>query len=281
MAERQLVLCAERDAIQATRSVDCWCLGTGGARRSTVSVDESLDQEHVSVYLETCVCPEGLAEEERRDSSLPAAKERAGELHQIAAWGRASIPRRLRECRLWTWPSAQQHLKIVHRIQAGGPSLFLHGPAGTGKSGLAVGYAWEALHKETVRSVRFVAVPDMLTELRATYAQYSQQPPSTMAPDAQKGTATEIQVLRQYSGTGLLMIDDLGAESVKDTGWLEDRLYQIIGTRHAQEAPTVITSNYTLDQLDDRLGERITWRIHELVGAENMISFTGLPNLRE
>jgi len=148
-------------------------------------------------------------------------------------------------------------------------SILLTGPFGRGKTGLAVGYAWECLNTLPITNIRFTAVPQMLAELRDTYNHPSYEE-----------TPTEQQVIGKYARSGLLILDDLGAEQVKSTGWLEDRLYQIIGERHAEERPTIFTSNLNLDALADRIGERITWRIAEMIG-DNIINMEGLPNLRE
>ncbi|MDZ4248652.1 MAG: ATP-binding protein [Candidatus Nanopelagicales bacterium] len=149
-------------------------------------------------------------------------------------------------------------------------SLFLHGPVGRGKTGLAVGYAWECLRRTEIRSLKFVDVPDMLAAFRDTYNHPSHA-----------DTPTEHDLIARYANAGLLVLDDLGAEQVKNSGWVEDRLYQVIGRRHANEMPTVITSNLSLQQLVDRVGERVVERIAEMVGPDGVINLDGLPNLRE
>ena len=142
LAERRLSLCAERDAIQATRPPDCWCLGAGGNHRSTIP------NADIVVYLETCNCPEGLMETERREIELPAARLRAGELRRAGIWERAGIPLRFQDCLLATWPSAYSHPQVLGKLREVGRSLFLHGSYGVGKTGLAVGYAWECLRAQ-------------------------------------------------------------------------------------------------------------------------------------
>ena len=186
----------------------------------------------------------------------------------MGAWARAGIPLRFLECRIWTWPSGYRYPNILHDFTPSQDSLMLTGPVGTGKTGLAVGYAWECMEKLGMRNLRFVEVPQMLAELRDTYNH-----------PRHEETPTEGQVVGKYAGAGLLILDDLGAEQVKGTGWVEDRLYQIIGERHAEQRPTIFTSNLSLDQLADKIGERITSRIEEMT-LGRIISLAGMPYLR-
>ena len=134
-------------------------------------------------------------------------------------------------------------------------------------------YAHERIFKDTIGNdadepyyIHFTTIPDLLTELRATYNKTSLR--------------TEAEVLEFYQKPDCLILDDLGAEQVTNTGWVEDRLYQIIGHRHGQEKQIIFTSNLSIAKLAKRIGERITWRIIEMCGEENIIEVKG-PNLRD
>ena len=55
-----------------------------------------------------------------------------------------------------------------------------------------------------------------------------------------------------------MILDDLGAES--STPWAEDKLYQIVVHRHEARLPTVITSAFSIDDLEEakpRIGSRL------------------------
>ena len=93
---------------------------------------------------------------------------------------------------------------------------------------------------------------------------------------------SEAEIIKRYSQADVLIMDDLGAEHIR-TGneeWTADRLYQIIGYRHAEELPTLFTSNLDIAQTGKRIGERITWRIVEMCGPQHICKVTG-PNLRD
>lgn len=173
---------------------------------------------------------------------------------------RAGIPARFRDCTLRTSPQ-----KVAAQMMERGEPLasyYLHGPVGTGKTGLAAGYLQHWILTRG-KPGRFVTAPRLFAELRATY----------------DGENSELSVLERYSRTPLLVLDDLGSESTRSADWVADRLYQILGERHDELRPTVITSNLNLDALTERVGERLVWRIVEACGPGGIIEVGG-RNLR-
>ena len=268
-----------RDAKQAERPEGCWCLGIGGTHHRTLTNGETIFQD-------TCVCPEGLAEKERARRERVAEGERFEKSRIKTMWNQSGIPARFIDFRLDSSPVLAEKHDLKNKLtppaipstpddvlwDAWGTQLngwlsswVFYGGYGTGKTGLAVGlaHAWINADDE-IRSLSFVSVPRMLSELRDTY----------------NTNQSEQKVIDKYAEAGLLILDDMGAEQVKNTGWVEDRLYQIIGERHDELRPTIFTSNLNLDQLAGRIGERVTWRIVEMVGKDNIIHVDG-PNLRD
>ncbi len=138
------------------------------------------------------------------------------------------------------------------------------GPVGTGKTGLAVGYARRWLENLDGReTLAFVDVPGLILELRSSYA-----------PGARD---TEFAILRRYAGAGLLILDDLGAEYTRNADWLQEALWHVIGKRHAEMRPVVITSNCSLRDLSDpaKCGVRLADRIAESCGRHGIITVAG------
>lgn len=144
-------------------------------------------------------------------------------------------------------------------------SWYFHGEPGVGKTGLALVYA-DAFLQEQQDVPVFISGPRLFAELRETYGHKEDGP-------------SEMQVVDRYANAGLLILDDLGSEHVSASGWAEDRLYQIIGERHENIKPTIITSNLDLTELGVKYGERIAWRIYELCGEKNIVELKG-KNLR-
>jgi DNA replication protein DnaC len=136
-------------------------------------------------------------------------------------------------------------------------SLFLHGPAGTGKTHLAVALLREHLKEfESIFPGRFVEVPELLMEIRDTFRE--------------KAEHSEMELLDRYSCCELLVLDDLGAE--KPSEWVTQTLYLLINRRYTGEKRTIVTSNLSLPQLSERLGDRIVSR---LAGMCEVVELTG------
>ena len=86
-----------------------------------------------------------------------------------------------------------------------------------------------------------MVVPDLLDHLRSTYS-----PDSKVSYD---------ELFESIRTAPLLILDDLGAHS--STPWAEEKLYQLVNYRYNHRLPTVITTNLTLDELDERLASRL------------------------
>ena len=294
MHRENLELCPRRDAIHATRPDGCWCLGLGGNGEYVFDLP---DGTKVEAFKEYCDCQEGQEAEAR----MYLAQERKNFLLKAeaarTAWAKAEIPARFKDFRLENSPLKATMPKLIDRLTWPRPpaddaaedvwdawgdrftdweaSWYFWGAYGTGKTGLAVGYGREYMRRVATdekldylraRShVLFRTVPDLLSELRDTY---------------RRDDVSEADVIGKYTNVGLLILDDLGAEQVTGSGWVEDRLYQIVGGRHAEERLTVFTSNLSVEKLAKRIGERVTWRIVEMCGAGHIIKVTG-PNLRD
>ncbi len=120
--------------------------------------------------------------------------------------------------------------------------LVFNGPRGSGKTHLAVAIAAECLRRD--RPVFFAFVPTLLDHLRATFS-----PDSPIRYD---------ELFEQLMTVPLLILDDLGAET--STAWAEEKLYQIVVHRHEARLPTVITSAFSQDELEEakpRIGSRL------------------------
>ena len=96
---------------------------------------------------------------------------------------------------------------------------------------------------EAQLQVLFLVVPDLLDELRATY----------------KSEINEMDLLDSARTIPFLILDDLGAHNYTD--WTRNRIYSIINYRMNELLPTIITSNLSLDEMEDYIGLRTTSRI--------------------
>ena len=118
--------------------------------------------------------------------------------------------------------------------------LVLTGPNGSGKTHLAAAIANHCI--ENGRPVFFVHVPDLLDDLRSTYA-----PASEMSYS---------ELFEQVNDTPLLVLDGLGTQS--PTPWAQEKLQQIFNRRANAELPTVVTTAADVSEIDPYIASRMT-----------------------
>jgi DNA replication protein DnaC len=76
-------------------------------------------------------------------------------------------------------------------------------------------------------------------------------------------TGTE-SVINRFLDCDVLVLDDLGAETVKNEGWLKSLLYEILNTAYEDDKVVIITTNLENLSMTDRYGDTITSRISEM-----------------
>ncbi len=152
--------------------------------------------------------------------------------------------------------------------------LLLKGGYGCGKTHLAAAIANAVAARG--EDVLFVTVPDLLDHLRAAFA-----------PGAAERYDERFE---QVKKAPLLVLDDLGTEHV--TQWALEKLFQLLNYRYLAQLPTVITTNYDLEDMEARLRSRladpdlvemVTIRAPDfrLSGPEERSDLNALPLYRE
>ena len=114
--------------------------------------------------------------------------------------------------------------------------LFITGPKGTGKTHLASAIANQLLNEGV--PVICMTMIDLLDKIKQTFERHG-------------NTGSESYILRAYKEAPLLIIDDMGKEPA--TEWAVSKIYAIINARYEAYMPTIITTNYTDDELVRRL----------------------------
>lgn len=125
--------------------------------------------------------------------------------------------------------------------------LFITGPASTGKTYLAGCIVNTLVDKEV--GCLFGNVLDHLGSIRKTYDDDSKE--------------TEDYAVQQLAKTQVLVIDDLGKEKVKE--WTEQMLYRVINMRYEQLKPLIVTSNFSLTELEKRYPDTGPYIVSRLV----------------
>ena len=107
-----------------------------------------------------------------------------------------------------------------------------YGAIGTGKTLLAAIVAQEKM-KRGISTV-FASVPDLLMDIRDSF-----------------GTGRTAEILRSVQRAPCLVLDDLGAERMSE--WVGEQVFAIFNYRSNHELQTIITSNYGLTALAERM----------------------------
>ena len=149
-----------------------------------------------------------------------------------------------------------------------GKSLFLWGKVGTGKSVFMAD-----LVKKYVRSreeVEWISYPSFIMKLQNSFKDKEESAYDLAEKVALFPSATLMSRHRHNSGKGFLCIDDLGAEKLTD--FVRQITYYIITEREERQLPTIITSNFSLRQIDEQIDSRISSRI---AGMCEVLKFGG------
>lgn len=200
-----------------------------------------------------CDCPAGVEAKQRH---------RDGEILEWIA--ESNIPLRLIRATLADFPATPESSSAVDAARnwlqgsEEGHGLFIHGEYGVGKTGIASALLLECIQGHA--RGYFVAVPDLMDSIRASYGDHS--------------TEADRTLLQKVKEVPYLVLDDIGAE--RPSEWVVEKLFTIINRRHSEMLTTFFTSNLSIAQLAERLGERITWRIVEMC---DVVHLKG-PNLR-
>ena len=108
----------------------------------------------------------------------------------------------------------------------------LYGATGTGKTLLAAIVAREKMRRGV--AVVFASVPELLMDIRGSF-----------------GTGSTEEILRSVQKAPCLVMDDLGAERMSE--WVSEQVFAILNYRSNHELQTIITSNYSLKGLAERM----------------------------
>lgn len=216
---------------------------------------------------ERCDCPEAVAAYER-EKAEKEAREKAEKARADAERMRARVKRligdsgmnaRFQRRTFETFQITPENTAAARACKAyadafreklpqvnpdpGRNGLFITGPKGTGKTHLVAAIANQLIQNGT--PVICMTMIDLLDRIKRTYQNARQY-----------GEDSEGDILNTYKDVPLLIIDDIGKEPA--TEWAVSKIYAIINARYEAYMPTIITTNYTDQDLVRRLTPKDT-----------------------
>jgi DNA replication protein DnaC len=185
--------------------------------------------------------------------------------YYISIVSKSKIPKRYLDKTIENFDGGKELIEKSIKAIISGESVFIGGKCGVGKTHLSVGLLKKWAKEHTIKFINeknvdsatffshncfhpeFLASVDLFFELKSTF---------------NSNTTDEMDVIKKYVETPLLVIDDVGAEKVSD--WSRQMFYLLIDRRYRNMKPTIITSNLSLQQIAELIDERISSRICEM-----------------
>lgn len=158
------------------------------------------------------------------------------------------IPDIYRDLRLKDLHGVEGQIKQARGALFNDQSLTLVGPCGTGKTHLATVLMREWMRGRKLNSRSFplfFVVPVLYADIKGTFGDGA--------------IFSEDYYIAECLSRPLIVLDDLGAGKMTD--YLRDVLYRIIDGRYRKKRQTIVTSNLSLDDIADKIDDRIASRL--------------------
>ena len=146
-----------------------------------------------------------------------------------------------------SWEDVPSNIqKFVQEMQKDRRGLFIHGAVGTGKTHIA--YAIKDWLEYKQIWCRFENTTELIFDIKGDIGR------------DHLSRVNKAESLSEFKG--ILILDDIGAERISD--YVAEVFYFIMNKRYNEMMPTIFTSNLSLGQLAEKIGDRTASRIIEM-----------------
>lgn len=143
-----------------------------------------------------------------------------------------------------SWDDVPKNIqKLVENMRESRRGLYIHGDVGTGKTHIAY-----AINDFLKVQTRFHNTTELIFDIKRDFDRLSYD---KMRWDE-----------RLSDHKGMLILDDIGAERMTD--YVAEVFYLIINKRYNDMLPIIFTSNLSVGELAERVGDRTASRIIEM-----------------
>lgn len=185
------------------------------------------------VGYEPCDCIGAQAEAEREKQEEQARQEEKRRKEYNAMCQRANIKTRYRHAK------TEEANNLANIVLDDKKNVYISGKVGSGKTYLASAIALSLLKNSMKQRVFFAEVYELIDAITKTYS----------LSDAEGWVFID-----RMTKADCLVIDDLGKENY--TEHTLSKVYQLINERYINMRPTIITSNYALSELGQKMSEK-------------------------
>lgn len=134
-------------------------------------------------------------------------------------------------------------------------SIAFYGTFGVGKTSLAVCILRELIDVYRVNAV-YLLIGDFFLALQERFEKKAEYEFGGEASD-------EAELMRLYQQAPVLVMDEFPLKPGR-TDWWERVVYSLVNYRHIHHLPTIITTNFTFDELTESWGGMIGYRLHTM-----------------
>jgi DNA replication protein DnaC len=199
--------------------------------------EELLSTEHWKAEY-VCGC-DGAVKDRQRITDKIEAQAKEAEKAKLISIINNSLPKRFKDCTFDNYIGNPKLTATLKQSAKNKESIILSGSVGSGKTHLAIAYLREFLISQQSGHFLITYIAEMIDKI-----------------------FKDDNNLENVQQCNLLMLDDLGAESVKE--WGLEKIFDVINYRYMELLPLIITTNLNAKELSAKIGQRSFSRIIEM-----------------